>query len=69
LGLAIKLILKQKEIELMETTILVKDAMQQLGLSPAMYLLVCHGELIDENTLLQDGDVVKLISAITGGNG
>jgi sulfur carrier protein ThiS len=66
-AMAIKLILRKKEYELDGKTIKVKQALQQLELSPEAYLLVRSGELLNENDVLRDGDVVKIVSVISGG--
>lgn len=65
----IKLILRKKEYELEGKTIQVKQALQQLDLSPEAYLLVRAGELLNENDLLHDGDVIKIVAVISGGAG
>lgn len=67
--MAIKLILRKKEYELEGKTIQVKKALQQLQLSPESYLLVRSGELLNENDMLRDGDVIKLVAVISGGAG
>jgi sulfur carrier protein ThiS len=67
--MAIKFILRKKEYELEGKTIKVKQALQQLELSPEAYLLVRAGELLNENDLLRDGDVIKVVSVISGGAG
>ncbi len=65
--MAIKLVLRKKEYELEGKTIQVKMALQQLNLSPEAYLLVRDGELLNENDVLRDGDVIKIVSVISGG--
>lgn len=45
----------------------VKDALRALGLSPETHLVVRDGVLLEEDDQLQDGDVVRLVSAISGG--
>lgn len=67
--MAIKLILRKKEYELEGKTIQVKQALQQLELSPEAYLLVRAGELLNENDFLRDGDVIKIVAVISGGAG
>ncbi|WP_376791443.1 MoaD/ThiS family protein [Thermoflexus sp.] len=47
----------------------VREAMKQVGLSPEITLAVRDGKLLHENTILQDGDEVKLIAVISGGEG
>ena len=45
----------------------VKDALSALGLSPETHLVVRDGVLLEEDDQLQDGDSVRLVSAISGG--
>lgn len=44
------------------------EALHLLGLSPELYLAVRNGELINGDTLLEDGDRVQLVSVISGGS-
>ena len=67
--MTIKLILRKKEYELEGQTIMVKQALRQLELSPESYLLVRDGELLNENDVLRDGDLVKIVAVISGGAG
>jgi len=62
----ITLILRKKEYQI-EQEVTVRQALQQLGLSPESHLVVRNGELLTENEKLHDGDVVKLVAAISGG--
>jgi sulfur carrier protein ThiS len=68
-ALTIKLILRKKEYALEENSIQVKQALQQLNLSPESHLLVRNGELLNENDYLHDGDEVKIVAVISGGSG
>ncbi len=65
--MGVKMILRKKEYELEGTVIPVKEALRQLNLSSEAYLLICNGELLTEEDILQDGDVVQLIAVISGG--
>ncbi len=67
--MSIKLILRKKEYEIEAKTMKVKQALQQLDLSPEAYLLVRAGDLLNENDLLYDGDVIKIVAVISGGAG
>jgi sulfur carrier protein len=67
--MAIKLILRKKEYQLDEKSIQVKQALQQLSLSPEAHLLVRNGDLLNENDYLKDGDEVKIVPVISGGSG
>ncbi len=49
-------------------TLTVKDALRQLGLSPETHLVIREGELLNENDVLRDGEEVRIISAISGGD-
>ncbi len=66
--MAIKLFLRKKEYALEEKSIQVKQALQQLSLSPESHLLVRDGELLNENDYLHDGDEVKIVAVISGGS-
>lgn len=66
--MAITFILRKQEILLEgNKTLMVKEALQQLGYSTETHLVVKDGELLNENEPLRDGDRVKLIAVISGG--
>ena len=66
--MAITFILRKQEISLeVENTLMVKDALRQLGYSTETHLVVKGGELLNENEPLRDGDRVKLVAVISGG--
>ncbi len=60
------LILRKQEFKI-EGTITVKEALKRLNLSPESHLVVRNGELLNENDVLRDGDVVKIVPSISGG--
>ncbi len=62
----VTLILRKKEYYI-EGTLTVKDALKQLGLSPESHLVVRDGLLLNENDVLRNGEVVKLVAVISGG--
>jgi len=62
----VTLILRKKEYTV-EGTVTVKDALKQLGLSPESHLVVLDGRLLNENDVLRNGDVAKLVAVISGG--
>jgi sulfur carrier protein len=41
--------------------------MQDLNLSPQAYLAVRNGELLTGDDRIEDGDVVELVSVVSGG--
>ena len=45
----------------------VRHVIEKAGLNPESFLAVRDGELINEATLTQDGDVIKLIAVVSGG--
>ncbi len=62
----VKLIYRDKEWEV-KPGITVKKAIEEVGLLVEAVLPVRDGQLITEDTVLQDGDEVKLIAVISGG--
>jgi len=62
----VTLILRKKEYTV-EGTVTVKDALKQLGLSPESHLVVLDGRLLNENDVLRNGEVAKLVAVISGG--
>lgn len=45
----------------------VEQAIEQVGLSPETVLAVRDGDLITQDTRLNDGDEVRLMAVISGG--
>jgi len=45
----------------------VRHIMEKAGLNPESVLAVRDGRLINEATLVQDGDTIKLIAVVSGG--
>jgi len=62
----VKLIYRKQEWEV-KPGMTVRDAIRKVGLNPEAVLAVRDGKLINENTILRDGDEVKLIAVISGG--
>jgi sulfur carrier protein ThiS len=46
-----------------------RAAIEKVGLDPEAVLVVRNDELITDDTVLQEGDEVKLIAVISGGMG
>jgi sulfur carrier protein ThiS len=44
-----------------------RDAILKLGLDPEAVLAVRNGQLVNEETLLEPDDQIKLIAVISGG--
>jgi sulfur carrier protein ThiS len=62
----VKLILRDKEYEVRPGMNLL-DALKKNNILPEGVICTRAGELIAEDEILKDGDVIKLISAISGG--
>jgi len=45
----------------------VRHLIEQAGLNPESVLAVRHGQLINEATLTEDGDVIRLVAVVSGG--
>ena len=45
----------------------VRHIIQQAGLNPESILVVRNGKLVNEATLTEDGDSVKLVAVVSGG--
>ena len=60
------LILHGKEIQV-EGDLTLEQALQKLGLSVENYLALRDGLLMEKEELLHEGEVVKLVAAISGG--
>ena len=63
----ITLILRKEKFDF-PIPLTVIEALQRLGLTPETHLAVRDGVLLSENERLEDGDVIQLIAAISGGN-
>lgn len=60
------IIWRKQELEI-SSPVSVKDALEQLNLTAESYLVLCNGELITEDRILQDGEIAKLIPIMVGG--
>jgi sulfur carrier protein ThiS len=45
----------------------VRHVIEKADLNPESILAVRNGKLINEETLTQDGDVIKLVAVVSGG--
>ena len=62
----VKLVLRKQEFEVHAGMTLL-SALQKINILPEGVIAVRNGELIEEDEILKDGDVIQLISAISGG--
>lgn len=61
-----KLILRNHEFEVRHNSTL-RDALLKLSIQPDTVLATRDGELITDDEILRDGQVIKLVSVISGG--
>jgi sulfur carrier protein ThiS len=62
----VRLILRDKEFEVKNGMTLL-SSLEKVGILPESVIATREGELILEDEILTDGDVVKLVSVISGG--
>ena len=62
----IKIIYREHEFEFRPGMALL-DALKKINILPETIISTRNGEVITEDEILSDGDVVKLISVISGG--
>ena len=64
--MTVKLILREKEFEVRPGMTLL-STLEKINVMPEAVLATREGEMILEDEILKDGQVVKLISVISGG--
>ena len=64
--MTVKLILRSKEIEVKPGMTLL-DSLKKAAILPEGVIAIRAGEMILEDEILKDGDVVRLVSVISGG--
>lgn len=62
----VKLVYRQQEWEV-KPGMTVRDAILKTGLKPYAVLPMREGKLINEETILRDGDEIKLVAVVSGG--
>jgi sulfur carrier protein len=62
----VKILMRGKEFEAKPGTS-VKHALERINVLPESVIVTREGDLITEDELLNPGDVIKLISVISGG--
>lgn len=62
----VKVIYRQREWDL-RGGMTARAAIEKVGLDPEAVLVVRNGELVTDDTVLEDGDEVRLIAVISGG--
>lgn len=62
----VKIILRNKEYEVRPGMTLL-SALGKIGILPEAVIAMHNGELIEEDEILKDGEVIKLVAVISGG--
>ncbi len=65
--MAVKLILRDKEY-LVKPGMTLEHSLEKAGLSLQSILAIRNGEMLTEEEILHDGEVIKLVAVISGGN-
>jgi sulfur carrier protein ThiS len=60
------LILRKKEYTVRHG-MTIRSALLKLDIQPEAVLPTCDGELVSEEEIIRNGDVIKLVSVISGG--
>jgi len=63
----VKLILREKEYEV-KSGMMLLDALRKCNIVPESVIATREGEMILDDEILKDGNVIKLIAVISGGN-
>ncbi len=66
INLAVKLILRKQEFEVRPGMTLL-SALKKCNILPESVLATREGEMIEEDEILKDGDIIKLVAVISGG--
>jgi sulfur carrier protein ThiS len=64
--MTVKLVLRAKEYEVKAGMNLI-DALRKINILPESVIATREGEMILDDEILKDGDVVRLIAVISGG--
>jgi sulfur carrier protein ThiS len=64
--MTIKLLLRDKTFEL-KSGMTLRSALEKAGIPLESVLAVRAGEMLTEEELLKDGDIIKLVSVVSGG--
>jgi sulfur carrier protein len=62
----VKIRYRDEEWEL-EEELSVREAIEEVGLSPDRLIAVRDGEIVNEDAVIQEGDEIKLLALIAGG--
>ena len=67
--MSVKLLLRKQEFTIDDViNLTVAKALKQFDLIPEAYLVIRSGEMLTEHELIREGDVLKIIPVVSGGN-
>ena len=67
--MSVKLLLRKQEFTIDDViNLTVAKALKQLDLIPEAYLVIRSCEMLTEHELIREGDVLKIIPVVSGGN-
>ncbi|MHB8135889.1 MAG: MoaD/ThiS family protein [Anaerolineaceae bacterium] len=67
--MSVKLLLRKQEFTIDDViNLTVAKALKQLDLIPEAYLVIRSGEMLTEHELIREGDVLRIIPVVSGGN-
>jgi sulfur carrier protein ThiS len=62
----VELVFRDKRFQV-KSNIAARDALKKVGIEPEAVLVVVNGKLTTDDVILKDGDTVKLIAVVSGG--
>lgn len=62
----IQITFRSKKFEVKEN-ISARDALHKLAIDPESVLITVNGKLVTDDTILREGDQVKLVAVVSGG--
>jgi sulfur carrier protein ThiS len=63
----VELVFRDKKYEV-KSNIAARDAIKKVGIDPEGVLVVVNGKLTTDDVMLKEGDKVKLVAVVSGGN-
>ncbi len=62
----VEIVFRNKKLEVKEN-ITARDALKKLNIEPESVLVVVNGRLTTDDVVLREGDKVKLVAVVSGG--
>lgn len=62
----VELVFRNKAFEV-KSNIAARDALKKIGIDPEGVLVVLNGKLTTDDVVLREGDKVKLVAVVSGG--